>query len=119
MVVTRTWTPLQNQSMDVTSSTGLYLDIWDSGDKKVERWPDGTEFYWRILELDILENGQVKEILEPLELWDTPARYTWTEKIPLLKGIFTNYEIPGWTIQNIPPTVKTQKINKNQNRKSN
>jgi len=120
MVVTRTWTPLEN----IKNSTGIYLDIWDSGDKKVERWPDGTEFYWRVVDLEVLENGQVKEVLEPLELWDTPARYAWTEKIPLLNGIFTNYEIPGWRIiqesaggQKISPTGRKQK--QNQNRKLN
>jgi len=111
MVVTRTWTPLQN----IENSTALYLDIWDSGDKKVERWPDGTEFHWRVVDLEVLENGQVKEVLEPLELWNTPAGYTWTEKIPLLDGIFTNYKIPGWKIiqesvihQKIPPTGRKQ-----------
>ena len=118
MVVTRTWTPLEN----IQISTGIYLDIWDSGDKKVERWPDGTEFYWRIIDLEVLENGQVKEVLEPLELWDTPARYAWTEKIPLLNGIFTNYEIPGWRIiqesainQKISPTGRKQKLNQKLN----
>jgi hypothetical protein len=103
MVVYRKWLPLENKS---SNNTGVYIDIWDSGDKKIERWPDGTEFHWQIVNLESLENGAIKETLEPLEQWDTPKGLVWSERIPLLNGIFTKYEIPGWRIvQEMPPTA--------------
>ena len=103
MVVYRRWQPLNNKS---TIDTGVYIDKWDSGDKLIERWPDGTEFHWLLVHMEVLENGIVEEILEPLEQWDTPKGVVWTERIPLLNGIFTDYEIPGWRIvQEMPPTA--------------
>lgn len=75
-IVKRTWSKSQ-----VSEYTDV-LDIWDSGSHRYERWPDGTEVYWKVISRDQVDQGFV-EILQKMSAWKMPGQVIHQEQIPL------------------------------------
>ena len=102
MLIQRSW--IQTETLKDTSD---WLEIWDAGSKRYERWPDGTERCLEIVSVHATgssdkSNGALifTEILRELPLWDAPATITWTERIPVFTTEGSNeYHIPGWTVR--------------------
>ena len=72
MRVKRCWT--------YTKNAGI-LEVWDGGSRRYERWSDGTEHCWEVLERTFLSDTSYTEILRELPSWNTPATVMWTEQI--------------------------------------
>ena len=72
MRVKRCWT--------YTKNAGI-LEVWDGGSKRYERWSDGTEHCWEVLERTFLSDTSYTEILRELPSWNTPATVMWTEQV--------------------------------------
>ena len=104
MLVERTYT----QTTESLDATNTFLEVWDGGSRRYERWPDGTECSWEVVSNDTLETD-MKQVLRELPLWDTPAVVMWYEKVPVLKDGNT-FQIPGWSVSHlVVPEERTQK----------
>lgn len=94
-MIQRCWVP-----NNVIFDTNDFLEVWDGGSKRYERWPDGTECCWEVIKVraDTAHTDMsFTEILRELPSWDTPAKSMWTERIPVLSSE-GRYQIPGWSI---------------------
>ena len=125
--IKRTWSKSQ------VSEYNDVLDIWDSGSHRYERWPDGTEVYWKVISRDQLDQGFV-EVLQKMSPWRMPAQVIHQEQMPLqiqsslgLQGqqrLPTLFQVGGWRIEQEPyytdnsleergaQRVKTQQVDK-------
>ena len=103
--IKRTWSKSQ-----VSEYTDV-LDIWDSGSHRYERWPDGTEVYWKVISRDLLDQGFV-EVLQKMPPWKMPGQVIHQEQMPLqihssqrLQGqqhLPTLFQVGGWRIEQEP-----------------
>ena len=79
-----------------------FLEIWDGGSKRYERWPDGTECCWevidRVIDASDVSSQSFTEVLKELPSWNTPAAMLWTERVPFCKAGENTFQIPGWSI---------------------
>jgi hypothetical protein len=102
VTVKRTWIKSQ-----VSSHTD-FLDIWDSGSHLYERWPDGTEIYWKIIKRKEVEGG-IEEHLEKMPEWQAPSRVLHYEQVPLfhlqplpgsqdLEKKLSEFLVGGWKV---------------------
>lgn len=89
MLVERKFTETTDE---ILQSSDTFLEVWDGGSRRYERWPDGTECCWEV----VSRHGEV-EVLRELPLWDTPAVVMWYEKIPV-KQEAGKFQIPGWSV---------------------
>lgn len=104
MLVERTYT----QTTETFDTTDTFLEVWDGGSRRYERWPDGTEYCWEVVS-NGLETG-MKQVLRELPLWDTPAAVMWYEKIPVLIKETGKFQIPGWSVSYVGlPEERIQK----------
>ena len=104
-IVKRTWSKSQ-----VSEYTDV-LDIWDSGSHRYERWPDGTEVYWKVISRVLLDQGFV-EVLQKMPAWRMPAQVIHQEQMPLqihssqeLQGqqrLPRLFQVGGWRIEQEP-----------------
>ena len=97
MIVVRKWV----KNSQISNNATEVLDIWDSGTHRYERWPDGTEVYWKVIAKDLTETG-FEEHLEKMPHWETPAKVVIQEKIPLLKVSETQYQFGQWSVTQDP-----------------
>lgn len=93
MIVIRKWV----KNSQITNNATEVLDIWDSGTHRYERWPDGTEVYWKVIAKALTETG-FEEHLEKMPHWETPAKVVIQEKIPLVKVSETQYQFGQWSV---------------------
>ena len=70
---TRIWT----RADEILIATGT-LEVWDGGDIRFERFSDGVEKSWKIIERKKTETGFI-ETLELLDLWIVPTTPVWKE----------------------------------------
>ena len=76
------------------------LDIWDTGSNIYERWPNGDEFYWRVVSREETQTGFI-EILEQEPMWKTPAQVLRREQIPLLKQSTSEFQLGAWSVEQV------------------
>jgi hypothetical protein len=92
-IVKRSW----SKNSQISEHTDI-LDIWDTGSHIYERWPNGDEFYWKIISRDLSDNG-FTEILEQQALWQTPGKVLRREQIPLLRQSASKFQMGGWSVE--------------------
>lgn len=85
VTVRRIWKKSQ-----VSNYNGI-LDIWDSGSHKYERWPDGTEHFWKIIERNEID-GEIEEVLKMMPAWESPSHVLFREQIPVLMQLLTHQQ---------------------------
>jgi len=76
------------------------LDIWDTGSHIYERWPNGDEFYWKVISREETQAGFI-EILEQEPMWKTPAQVLRREQIPLLKISASQFQLGAWSVEQV------------------
>ena len=74
------------------------LDIWDTGSHVFERWPNGDEYYWRIVSREECTSGFI-EILEKQPPWQVPSQVLRREQIPLLQMSASHFQLGGWSVE--------------------
>jgi hypothetical protein len=84
------------------------LDIWDSGSHLYERWPDGTEQYWKVIERKEVEGG-VEEHLKKMPVWESPSQVLHLTQVQVLKHSENEFLVKGWKITQMPfsPLINT------------
>ena len=93
VTIKRTWLK-QSQVSDYNDT----IDIWDSGSHIYERWPDGTEYYWKVLSRELTTTG-FTEVLQKMRPWDVPGQVLHQEQVPLLIQSLSEYQVGGWMIE--------------------
>jgi len=108
ITVKRTWKQSQ-----VSSHTD-FLDIWDSGSHLYERWPDGTENYWKIIERKEVEGG-FEELMEKMPEWESPSQVLHRRRVPLThlqpspqSQKQNEFLVGGWQVTQEPSPPLTQ-----------
>jgi hypothetical protein len=102
-IVKRSW----SKNSQISEHNDI-LDIWDTGSHIYERWPNGDEFYWKIISRDLSDNG-FTEILEQQALWQTPGQVLRREQIPLLRQSASQFQLGGWIVeQEVVPSYKKE-----------
>jgi hypothetical protein len=116
MIVTRTWTKCNSDNTHVQATS--FLDVWDSGSRRYERFSDGKEVCWEVLSRELNETG-FSETLSHLPHWETVGDIAWSEKIALLKSSDSVLEVPGWkvTIEVLQPQAEDQGQSPSQERR--
>ena len=104
MLVQRQWKHDHSDLHD----TDTFLEIWDGGSRRYERWPDGKECCWEVVSVGSLVDplvgslvdplvGSLVEVLRELPSWNTPADIMWYEKVPV-HSLENGFKIPGWSV---------------------
>ncbi len=75
-----------------------FVDIWDGGLYRYERWPDNTEQCWEVISRELSEDG-FTEVLRKLPLWKTPGQVLHREQLPVMVHEQKDrFEVPGWEV---------------------
>ena len=77
--------------------TGI-IDTWDCGSHRYERWPDGTEYFWKILSRDLIPEG-FSETLEKMPQWIMPGRALHQEALPLYLSSNEEFHLGEWSVR--------------------
>jgi hypothetical protein len=77
--------------------TGL-VDIWDCGSHRYERWPDGVEYFWKILSRDLIPGG-FSETLEKMPQWIMPGRALHQEALPVYLSSNEEFHLGEWNVR--------------------
>jgi len=91
-VIQRTW------SKSLISNHNEVLDIWDTGSHIFERWPDGTETYWKVISREETKSG-FREVLEKMPPWQMPGHVLRREQIPLLRESTSRFQLGTWSVE--------------------
>ena len=92
-VIKRSW----SKKSQISEHTDV-LDIWDSGSHIFERWPDGTEYYWKVISRKLTENG-FTETLRQMPRWQMPGQILRREQIPLLQVSPSQFQLGAWNVE--------------------
>jgi hypothetical protein len=92
-IVKRSW----SKKSQISEHTDI-LDIWDTGSHIFERWPNGDEYYWRVISREEFNNGFI-EILEKQPPWQVPSQVLRREQIPLLQMSTSHFQMGGWSVE--------------------
>ena len=92
-IVKRSW----SKNSQISEHNDI-LDIWDTGSHIYERWPNGDEFYWKIISRDISDNG-FTEVLEQQATWQAPGKVVRKEQIPLLRHSGSQFQLGTWNVE--------------------
>lgn len=92
MPVKRVWTKSIN-SVEYTT----WLDVWDNGDIRYERFRDGIEKSWKIIDRQISSSGFTESLMD-IPIYVTPTKNVWKESIPAHPLPGGGFQIPGWTV---------------------
>jgi hypothetical protein len=103
VLVKRTW----SKKSQISEHTEL-LDIWDTGSHIYERWPNGDEYYWRIISREETKSG-FHELLEKQPLWQTPGRVLRRERIPLQHQSDSEFQLGEWSVEQVVENVSSMK----------
>lgn len=95
MIVTRTWTKCNSDNKHVAPS--LFIDVWDGGSRRFERFPNGYEVCWEVLSRELNDSGFV-ETLRELPSWETTGEIMWNEQIPLFSQSQNSFNVHGWKV---------------------
>jgi hypothetical protein len=91
-IIKRHW----SKKSQISEHTEL-LDIWDTGSHIYERWPDSTEFYWKVISRELTDTG-FTEVLEQMPPWEAPGQVLRREQIPLLQVSLYHYQLGEWSV---------------------
>lgn len=94
-IVKRIW----SKKSQMSEHTDM-LDIWDSGSHIFERWPNGTEIYWKVISREMNELGFI-EHLEQLPNWQTPGQVMRREQIPLQQSSPSQFTLGVWSVEQV------------------
>lgn len=95
MIVTRKWTKCNSDNTLVQPT--LFLDVWDGGSRRFERFPNGYEICWEVVNRELNDTGFI-ETLRELPSWETTREIMWDEQIPLFSQSQNSFYISGWTV---------------------
>ena len=95
MIVTRTWTKCNSDNKHTAPS--LFIDVWDGGSRRFERFPNGYEVCWEVINRELNDSGFV-ETLRELPSWETTGEIMWNEQIPLFSQSQKSFNVPGWNV---------------------
>ncbi len=95
MGVQRIWT--SKAAEQIPFRLGHIMHIWDSGDIRFERWPDGSETSWKVISRVKTPSGFI-ETLEALDIWVVPVKPVWKESLPVSLHR-SGFSIPGWDVK--------------------
>lgn len=110
-IVKRVW----SKNSQISEHTDI-LDIWDTGSHIYERWPNGDEFYWKIISRE--ENGTgFTEVLEQQAAWKTPGHIIRKEQIPLLEKSSSLFHLGAWKVEQVIKKLYTPDVKSNSHRK--
>lgn len=94
------------------------LDIWDTGSHIFERWPNGDEYYWRVISREEFNDGFI-EILEKQPPWQVPAQVLRREQMPLQQVSASRFQLGGWIVeQEVEKTSSNEEVRTSQVRTS-
>jgi hypothetical protein len=93
VLVKRIW----SKKSQISEHTEL-LDIWDTGSHIFERWPNGDEYYWKIISREEFNNGFI-EILEKQPVWQVPGKVLHYEQRPLLRQSASRFQLGTWNVE--------------------
>jgi hypothetical protein len=94
-IVKRIW----SKNSQISEHTDI-LDIWDSGSHIFERWPNGDEYYWRVISRDANETG-FTEMLEQQAPWETPGHVMRRVQMALLQNSSSQFHLGSWSIEQV------------------
>lgn len=94
-VIKRSW----SKKSQISEHTDV-LDIWDSGSHIFERWPDGREYYWKVISRNLTENG-FTETLRQMPQWQMPGQILRREQIPLLQVSPSQFQLGAWNVEQV------------------
>jgi hypothetical protein len=94
-VIKRSW----SKKSQISEHTDV-LDIWDSGSHIFERWPDGREYYWKVVSRNLTENG-FTETLKQMPQWQMPGQILRREQIPLLQVSPSQFQMGAWNVEQV------------------
>ena len=92
-VIKRSW----SKKSQISEHTDV-LDIWDSGSHIFERWPDGREYYWKVISRKLTDNG-FTETLRQMPQWQMPGQILRREQIPLLQVSPSQFQMGTWNVE--------------------
>jgi hypothetical protein len=107
-IIKRIWSK-NSQSSDHNE----LLDIWDTGSHIYERWPNGTEFYWRVISREETQTGFI-ETLEKQSPWQTPGHVLRREQIPLQQVSASQFQLGAWSVEQVIEKSCNTSVNKKQ-----
>ena len=94
-IVKRTW----SKNSQISEHNDI-LDIWDTGSHIFERWPNGDEYYWRVISREEFNDGFI-EILEKQPPWQVPSQVLRREQIPLLQMSVSQFQLGAWSVEQV------------------
>jgi len=110
-VIKRSW----SKKSQISEHTDV-LDIWDSGSHIFERWPDGREYYWKVISRKLTENGFI-ETLKQMPQWQMPGQILRREQIPLLQISPSQFQMGAWNVEQVAfDRTETSEGNSRQNK---
>jgi hypothetical protein len=74
------------------------LEIWDCGSHRYERWPDGTEYFWKIISRDLIPGG-FSETLEKMPEWIMPGKVLYQQAVPLYVSSNEEFHLGEWNVR--------------------
>ena len=77
--------------------TGI-VDTWDCGSHRYERWPDGVEYFWKIISRDLIPGG-FSEILEKMPEWLMPGKVLYQQAVPLYVSSSEEFHLGEWSVR--------------------
>ena len=95
MIVTRKWTKCNSD--DTLVQPTLFLDVWDGGSRRFERFPNDCEICWEVINRELNDTGFI-ETLRELPSWETTREIMWDEQIPIFSQSHNSFHIPGWIV---------------------
>ena len=103
-IVKRTW----SKNSQISEHNDI-LDIWDTGSNIYERWPNGDEFYWKVVSREETQTGFI-EILEQEPMWKTPAQVLRREQMPLIKHSASQFQLGAWSVEQVVEKTSSNEV---------
>lgn len=85
------------------------LNIWDTGSHIYERWPNGDEFYWKVVSREETESGII-ETLEKMPPWETPGQVIRKEQIAMVQFSASHFQLGSWSVEQVSNTPCNQVV---------
>ena len=73
-------------------------DTWDCGSHRYERWPDGVEYFWKIISRDLIPGG-FSETLEKMPERLMPGQVLYQQAVPLYVSSNEEFHLGEWSVR--------------------
>jgi hypothetical protein len=100
MIVERKW--IRTDDFQKNTSEISYVDIWDGGLYKYERWPNDVEQVWEVLGRELTADGFI-ERLRSIPTWKALGLVLHQERLAVHQGE-QHFETPGWRVLLLKPS---------------